>query len=115
VSDDYGAYLEGIVNDMRQTRDARRMAATMLKQWNAGLVPMPQRLAELRKLLDRSNICGRLRDDGTCPWLRKFAHLEGLPLPDPGGKMYCHRKLDGTDVERYDACTGYVRKKDYIA
>lgn len=110
--DEYGDYLLGVANDARQDRTTRKLAAVLLKQWQSGLVPSPRRLVELRKMVDRSHACSRLQEDGTCAWLRKFAHLEGLPVPEPGMKMRCHRQLDGTDAQRYDACAGFIRQRE---
>lgn len=112
MEQDLENYLEQISKDMRQTPGTRARAAHLLKGWQAGIVPAGSRLRELRRMLDRPNICARLRGDGSCVWLRKFAHLEGLPLPDIGKKAYCHRRLEGNDAQRYDCCTGYAKKEE---
>lgn len=105
--DELGDYLVDILKDARQGRDVHRLANHLLRQWRAGVVPSPRVMHELRKMLDRPNVCARLQPDGTCRWLRKFGYLEGIPRPGPGEKVRCHRKLDGTDVERYDSCAGF--------
>ena len=88
----------------------QRLAARLLASWRAGLVLPPSSLRELRRILERPVPCSRLQSDGSCLWLRKYANVEGLPLPEAGKRAFCHRQLNGTEAQRYDQCNGFSKR-----
>lgn len=110
-----GDYLRDIVDDMRQSSDAKRLAMYLLEQHHAGLIVSPRRIKQLRRMLEQPHLCARLRADGTCPWLRTHTRAEGLRAPNPGEKIYCHRRASGSTRESFEGCTGYRRLRELNA
>lgn len=106
---DIDAFLADVATDLRQPAEGRRLASHLLKQWHAGVVPAPNRVRELRKLLARAEVCGRLEADGSCIWLRRNAREEGLRPPAPNEKTYCKRTEIGKKSETFADCRGYIK------
>ena len=104
-------FLTDVATDLRHPMMARRLATDLLKQWNAGVIPAPNRLRALRKLIAVSETCKRLEADGSCVWLRRNARDEGLRPPEPNEKVYCKRREVGRKAETFSDCRGYIAPK----
>lgn len=104
-------FLLDIASDLRHSLPARRMASEMVKQWRVGVVPAPNRVRELRKLIAAADPCGRLEPDGSCVWLRRHAKEEGLRPPEANEKAYCKRREIGKKAETFLDCAGYIKRK----
>jgi hypothetical protein len=105
-------FLQDVVSDLRNEADARRLAGRLLSQWNAGIVPAPREVNELRRRLKKVETCGRLRPDGSCAWLRRNAKSEGLRPPKPGQKVLCRRRATGKAANTFVECPGYRKESE---
>lgn len=106
-------FLTDVATDLRHPLAARHLATILLKQWKAGVVPAPNRVREVRKLIARAEPCGRLEADGSCVWLRKHARDEGLRPPEPNERVYCKRREFGKKSETFRDCRGYIKQNPY--
>lgn len=104
-------FIHDVATDIRSGQEAQRLARRILNQWNSGLIPSPKEVKILRKLLERTAICGRIEADGSCVWLRRNAKSERLRPPLPGQRVYCRRRASGKAVETFLECNGYREKK----
>jgi hypothetical protein len=100
-------YLKDVCNDARYDLEARKLAAKLLKDSAAGLVPSMRLMAELRRLAEADMPCGQLQPDGSCPWLRRNARNEGLRAPGPGERVQCNRRAIGPLAATFKECSGY--------
>lgn len=106
-----GAYLKRVSLDLRQDAEVRRLARQLSEGWEAGIVPSPRRVKQLREMVDAYEVCGRLEEDGSCSWLRKNARDQKLRLA-PGQKAYCKRSGRGKLAHSYQNCDGFRKKRE---
>ena len=104
-------YLREIAGDLTYELHVRRVAAHLLDQWNANIVPSPAQIARLRKMIPQKAACSRLNSDRSCAWLRKHAKEQGLRPPGPGEKVLCCRVGSGNLAETFEQCPGFRREK----
>jgi hypothetical protein len=102
-------FLRDVASDLRHPADIRAAAGRAFEQLRAGVMPSMEAVRQLRKRLDESFTCARLLPDGSCVWLRKNAHRQGLRRPRPGEKAFCHRRTDGNLLDSLSACDGFVK------
>ena len=108
--DELEHFLKDAVTDLRNPKEARALAQELLGQWRANIVPSIGKMRLLRKMVDIEQVCGRLCEDGSCPWLRKHARMEGLRRPLPGEKAYCHRCAKGPIKHTFRECKGFLKR-----
>jgi len=102
-------WLKGIASDMRVETQARTLATKLLRTLNSNIVPSLGELRRLRKMLEKVEPCARIREDGSCAWLRKHARLEGVSPAGPGQRMLCHRRGKENRASSFESCHGYKK------
>jgi hypothetical protein len=112
IEDELTGFLMDAMSDLRNDVETRRLAERLLGQWRASITPAPSRLRELRRRLQRPVSCARLRQDGSCAWLRKHARAEGLRPPGPGERAFCHRSDSGKLAHSFEECAGFSKQKE---
>jgi hypothetical protein len=110
--EDMENYLRDISLNASFEMGLRKIAAHLLKGWQAGIIPSQKKLQALRKALaDIPRTCGRLQENRSCVWLKKHAEEVGLTPPRPGERAFCTRRNEGKVTNFYSECEGYVKPK----
>lgn len=87
--DDLTTYLTTIVRNDTFPLTTRAFAEQVLMQWNRNVIPDPNVLKKLSKLIQPPPPCSKSDAQGNCAWLRKYGDRYNLQVSPLGEKATC--------------------------